>query len=68
MILGGDFKLCLILSTAFVFYFFSGTYELVGTPLVENCLSGFNNSVFSYGQQSIANRRDCSETRMEEGV
>lgn len=25
-------------------------FELVGAPLVENCLAGFNSSVFAYGQ------------------
>lgn len=25
-------------------------FQLVGAPLVENCLSGFNSSVFAYGQ------------------
>lgn len=25
-------------------------FQLVGVPLVENCLSGFNSSVFAYGQ------------------
>lgn len=25
-------------------------FELVGVPLVENCLAGFNSSVFAYGQ------------------
>ena len=25
-------------------------YSLVGAPLVENCLAGFNSSVFAYGQ------------------
>ncbi|RVW23792.1 Kinesin-like protein KIN-12B [Vitis vinifera] len=25
-------------------------FQLVGSPLVENCLSGFNSSVFAYGQ------------------
>ncbi|KAK1356399.1 Phragmoplast-associated kinesin-related protein [Heracleum sosnowskyi] len=25
-------------------------FQLVGAPLVENCLAGFNNSVFAYGQ------------------
>lgn len=27
-------------------------FQLVGSPLVENCLSGFNSSVFAYGQVS----------------
>ncbi|KAJ6860521.1 Kinesin-like protein KIN-12A [Populus alba x Populus x berolinensis] len=25
-------------------------FQLVGAPLVENCLAGFNSSVFAYGQ------------------
>lgn len=25
-------------------------FQLVGAPLVENCLAGFNTSVFAYGQ------------------
>lgn len=25
-------------------------FELVGQPLVENCLAGFNSSIFAYGQ------------------
>ena len=25
-------------------------FELVGAPVVENCLAGFNSSVFAYGQ------------------
>ncbi|MFS8006706.1 putative minus-end-directed kinesin ATPase [Helianthus anomalus] len=25
-------------------------FELVGAPLVENCLAGFNTSIFAYGQ------------------
>lgn len=25
-------------------------FELVGSPLVENCLAGFNSSIFAYGQ------------------
>ncbi|KAK4404119.1 Kinesin-like protein KIN-12B [Sesamum angolense] len=28
----------------------SDIFELVGAPLVENCLAGFNSSVFAYGQ------------------
>ncbi|KAG6625229.1 hypothetical protein CIPAW_16G082200 [Carya illinoinensis] len=24
-------------------------FELVGAPFVENCLAGFNNSIFAYG-------------------
>lgn len=27
-------------------------FEHVGVPLVENCLAGFNSSVFAYGQVS----------------
>ncbi|KAK9141043.1 hypothetical protein Scep_010724 [Stephania cephalantha] len=27
-------------------------YQLMGAPLVENCLAGFNSSIFAYGQQS----------------
>jgi hypothetical protein len=25
-------------------------FHLVGLPLVENCLAGFNSSIFAYGQ------------------
>lgn len=25
-------------------------FQLVGEPLVENCMAGFNSSVFAYGQ------------------
>lgn len=25
-------------------------FQLIGAPLVENCLAGFNSSVFAYGQ------------------
>ncbi|XP_051133503.1 kinesin-like protein KIN-12B [Andrographis paniculata] len=28
----------------------SDIYELIGAPLIENCLAGFNSSVFAYGQ------------------
>ncbi|KAJ6859651.1 hypothetical protein NC651_036059 [Populus alba x Populus x berolinensis] len=28
-------------------------FQLVGAPLVENCLAGFNSSVFAYGQEQI---------------
>lgn len=28
-------------------------FEHVGVPLVENCLAGFNSSVFAYGQVSF---------------
>ena len=28
-------------------------FQLVGAPLVENCLAGFNSSVFAYGQVVI---------------
>ncbi|KAI8004435.1 Kinesin-like protein KIN-12B [Camellia lanceoleosa] len=28
-------------------------FRLVGAPLVENCLAGFNSSVFAYGQEQI---------------
>jgi hypothetical protein len=27
-------------------------FEVVGQPLVENCLQGFNSSIFAYGQVS----------------
>lgn len=27
-------------------------FQLVGAPLVENCMAGFNSSVFAYGQVS----------------
>jgi kinesin family protein 15 len=25
-------------------------FEMVGLPMVENCLAGFNSSIFAYGQ------------------
>ncbi|CAI0397671.1 unnamed protein product [Linum tenue] len=28
-------------------------FKLIGAPLVENCLAGFNSSVFAYGQEQI---------------
>ena len=28
-------------------------FQLVGDPLVENCLAGFNSSVFAYGQVTL---------------
>lgn len=35
----------------FPFYFKQqDIFELVGVPLVENCLAGFNSSIFAYGQ------------------
>ena len=40
-------------------------FQLVGAPLVENCLAGFNSSVFAYGQviiifQCVSLGLDCS--------
>ena len=34
----------------FVFKLQVDIFQLVGAPLVENCLAGFNSSVFAYGQ------------------
>lgn len=34
----------------FVFPTQLDVFQLVGVPLVENCLAGFNSSVFAYGQ------------------
>ncbi|CAN1346753.1 Kinesin-like protein KIN-12B [Linum perenne] len=28
-------------------------FQLIGAPLVENCLAGFNSSVFAYGQEQV---------------
>ena len=28
-------------------------FQLVGAPLIENCMAGFNSSVFAYGQVSF---------------
>ncbi|KAK1290285.1 Kinesin-like protein KIN12B [Acorus calamus] len=28
-------------------------FQLVGVPLVENCLAGFNSSIFAYGQEQV---------------
>ena len=28
-------------------------FQLVGEPFVENCMAGFNSSVFAYGQDPI---------------
>jgi kinesin family protein 15 len=28
-------------------------FERIGVPLVENCLAGFNSSVFAYGQVGL---------------
>lgn len=36
-----------------VFVFQLDIFELIGVPLVENCLAGFNSSVFAYGQVSF---------------
>lgn len=38
-----------------IFFAFDSVFQLdifehVGVPLVENCLAGFNSSVFAYGQ------------------
>lgn len=35
-----------------IMYFQLDIFQLVGAPLVENCLAGFNSSVFAYGQVS----------------
>lgn len=35
---------------SFALYFQDDVFHLVGAPLVENCLAGFNSSVFAYGQ------------------
>lgn len=39
------------MSNSYLLNFFQEhMFQLVGAPLVENCLSGFNSSVFAYGQ------------------
>ena len=38
------------LSFFIVFFLQDEIFQLVGAPLVENCLAGFNSSVFAYGQ------------------
>jgi kinesin family protein 15 len=43
---------CLI-STFYDLVFQLDIFEHVGVPLVENCLAGFNSSVFAYGQVSF---------------
>lgn len=35
-----------------ILFFQLDIFEHVGVPLVENCLAGFNSSVFAYGQVS----------------
>lgn len=37
---------------ASIMFFQLDIFQLVGAPLVENCLAGFNSSVFAYGQVS----------------
>lgn len=32
------------------FVFQMDIFQLVGAPFVENCLAGFNSSIFAYGQ------------------
>ncbi|KAI3968084.1 hypothetical protein MKX01_015604 [Papaver californicum] len=34
----------------YIKFFQKDIYQLVGAPLVENCLAGFNSSIFAYGQ------------------
>jgi hypothetical protein len=43
---------CLI-TTFYDLVFQLDIFEHVGVPLVENCLAGFNSSVFAYGQVSF---------------
>jgi kinesin family protein 15 len=33
-----------------VFGMQQAVFEMVGLPMVENCLAGFNSSIFAYGQ------------------
>lgn len=35
-------------------------FQLVGAPLVENCLAGFNSSVFAYGQVCLSLGLNCN--------
>lgn len=37
-------------------------FEMVGLPMVENCLSGFNSSIFAYGQVRAAYDRGVRYT------
>lgn len=46
-----DLLVVYLFNTVFVFQL--DIFELIGVPLVENCLAGFNSSVFAYGQVSI---------------
>jgi hypothetical protein len=40
-----------LLNLCFLFIVFQlDIFELIGVPLVENCLAGFNSSIFAYGQ------------------
>lgn len=46
-----DLLVVYLFNTVFVFQL--DIFELIGVPLVENCLAGFNSSVFAYGQVSF---------------
>lgn len=47
----------LMCSLFYFLFYFNGQhdiFQLVGLPLVENCLAGFNSSIFAYGQVNLA--------------
>lgn len=43
-----------VIGSALLLLFQLDIFQLVGAPLVENCLAGFNSSVFAYGQVTLA--------------
>lgn len=36
-------------------YVQQAVFGMVGLPMVENCLAGFNSSIFAYGQVGLLN-------------
>jgi len=41
------------LTCLFLCFLQQDIFQLVGLPLVENCLAGFNSSIFAYGQVNL---------------
>ncbi|KAI3892111.1 hypothetical protein MKW92_039062 [Papaver armeniacum] len=55
VVLFGVILLCLSFSASncinyIINFFQKDVYQLIGAPFVENCLEGFNSSIFAYGQ------------------